>query len=166
MPAPGPTSLAQYGGALANYQGIGIVDPTTDTDASAFNQLKTDVAMMSLTVPVVRVLLTGTGAGGTPTLTLHSAQWGAIPAVAPVVARTSAGVYTLTWATTYLDQLGVSRPVALQYLDAPHVRFAATALAARAAITAANVITLYTLAADLVTATDIQTGTLVDVSAR
>lgn len=109
MTLPSRDSLSTFGGT----PGAGLVDfsppidPTTDLPAAGLNQALSDVAMMTRTA--VRAWARFTPAGtGTPVLVNHWALWGNSSGVAPVVARTTTGIYTVTWPATVTDDVTVS----------------------------------------------------------
>ena len=81
--------------------------------------------------------------------------------VAPVVARTAAGVYTITWAATYADELGVSHTVNLRYGHAHPVDNNNAMTWGKVAITSANVATLRTFDAAAAVALDTNVNLLV-----
>jgi hypothetical protein len=111
MTLPAVDSLALYGGALNNYRAP--VDPTTDRDAAAMNKALASIAMMSHTAPRAYAKISTAATTGTMVLLDHDAVWGDSPGVAPVLARTSQGIFTVTWPTTVVDELGVTHSVSL-----------------------------------------------------
>ncbi|GAC1540151.1 MAG: hypothetical protein NVS3B10_30310 [Polyangiales bacterium] len=111
MALPGnPSSIADYGLPPAGFVDylVAAVDPTTDQPAAAYNQSAADVASMTQT-PVKAWAVVALAGAGAPTLVSHNAMWGNAPGVAPTVARSSAGVWTVTWAATQTDPLAVVR---------------------------------------------------------
>ena len=66
-------------------------------------------------------------------------MWGSSSGVKPTLARTSAGVYTLTWPTTVTDQLGASHNVNLRWAKASCEDAAGFF---RAKVTSPNVVTV------------------------
>jgi hypothetical protein len=99
-----------------------------------------DVAMMSRVAAKAIVTMTTAGTG-TPTLNAHESQWGV--SVAPTIARTGVGVYTITWPATVTDQLGNTQALNLRFVAAisPGGAFAGNIL--QASVTAPNVVTVY-----------------------
>ena len=71
MPAPSPTSIATYGGALSDYV-VSVTDGTTDRAAAAMNQALCDLAMTTNVAPRAVVTLT-TANTLNPALTKHAA---------------------------------------------------------------------------------------------
>lgn len=113
MALPSPTDFAAYGGKLKNYT-AGIEDPTTDRDAKEVNQALSDLAMMTRMCPRAWCQFNASNA---PSIVSHDAVWGNATLLAPTVARTSAGVFTLTWPATVLDPLGEARSVNFRWGD-------------------------------------------------
>lgn len=97
--APEIPSLDTFGGTFVNADAV--VDPTTECDASFFNRLLAQVVMLSHTAP--KAWVSCTVSGGTVTIVDHDAVWGNTSAVKPTVARTGAGIFTVTWASSYSD---------------------------------------------------------------
>jgi hypothetical protein len=95
---------ATYGGAKSNYWPV--EDPTTDEDAAVRNLYAMNVAYMTGMCPRAWVRFTGAATTGAMILVAHQSLWGNAVGVAPTLARTSAGLYTITWPTTVTDQLG------------------------------------------------------------
>lgn len=109
---PGIDDLNSYGGVKSNYAPV--EDPTVDESADHRNLYAANVAAMTQTAP--RAICRFVGHGTTPTdpaSNVHFAVWGNGLSVKPTVARTGAGVYTITWPTTITDALGVSQSVNL-----------------------------------------------------
>jgi hypothetical protein len=153
MPLPDIDSLGTLGGALNDYSPV--IDPTTDRAAAAANSAYANNAAMTNTAirAWVRILPAGSG---TPTVVAHNANWGTGAAVAPVVARVSTGLYTITWPTTVNDAIPSGSPG----YASPHTLNAragwgqvdgATYYAVSVSMTSANVATvrIYTLSSGL-----------------
>lgn len=104
------SATGTFGAPFTNFHPV--EDPTTDMDAGAGNKLIADVAMMTHTVGRAWVRFAGlTLSGGPPdaiTVVDHDALWGSGTSVKPTVSHTATGVYVITWATTQVDELGVS----------------------------------------------------------
>lgn len=105
MTLPDADSLSTYGGPYANY-GIGPVDPTTDLDANLFNKVIANVAMMSRMVDRCEVAFVWNGS--TATVSSWEAMWKGVTTTAPTVARSSTGLFVITWPSTVQDELLVS----------------------------------------------------------
>lgn len=174
MAAPAPSSYdGDYGGEKQPFPQA--ADPTYDHLVAETNQAFNDLAMGTLTWATFRIVLTGAGTSA-PTIAAHTAQWGATDDVKPTVAYVGVGIYTLTWASEYLDQRGNLQPVNIRFLDQPHVRAlrgdgstVATKLIARLAITAANVVKIYVYEPTLTTLTNLSasnSGDLLELSGR
>lgn len=95
---PEVADLDTFGGAFVDADAV--VDPETEVAASYFNRLVAQAAMASHTLPRAWVRVT---AGSSPTVADHDAVWGNSDSVKPTVARSGAGVYTVTWASSYND---------------------------------------------------------------
>lgn len=114
MTCPDIDALATYGGALNNY--MPVTDPTTDRDATAANQAYASAAAMTHTSR--RCWARFVGSATTPTLQVtagHDSHWGSASGVKPTLARTGAGVVTLTWPATVTDELGVVHTLNLRW---------------------------------------------------
>jgi|GEM_PF-2208077 len=118
-----------------------VVDPETEVSATYLNRMTTQLAASAYTQhrAWARVSVTAT----VPTLEDHAAVWGDTPAVAPVVARTSAGIFTLTWPTS-VDDLQATPEAHSVNIRAVvgHSIDGASALVPRWTITSANVLTV------------------------
>ena len=129
---------ATFGGSKVNYAPV--EDVTTDEDAAVRNAYVADVAMMTPTA--IRGWVRFTASATAPVLVAHNANWGTGAGVAPVLARTGVGVFTITVPATVTDPLGNTHTVNLR--DAwVNARGAATFLFCGAVVTSANVITVY-----------------------
>lgn len=102
MTLPDADSLSTYGGPYANY-GVGPVDPTTDLDANLFNKMAATIAMASRMVDRCEVAFTWNGAS--LSLSSWEAVWKGKTVTAPVLARSAAGTYTVTFPTSVQDEL-------------------------------------------------------------
>lgn len=100
---------SDYGGPYQNAHQI--EDPTTDLGDVALNNALCSTAMMTHTAIRAWALFTGVAyTSGTVAVVPddHNAMWGSSSAVRPTVGETAAGIYTLTWAASQLDELGVA----------------------------------------------------------
>jgi hypothetical protein len=146
---PNAASLNNYGGALNDYSAP--VDSTTDRSATGVNPALGDVAQMTHTCPRLWARLTLKASGATPVLVAHDEMWNnTVPGnPAPTPARTSAGIFTLTYPSTTQDEIpanapGYSGPIALNLRAAwANDRGGAVWGEAKAVITAPNVVTIY-----------------------
>lgn len=111
MTAPDADSLATYGGARSNYGDLDSIDPSTDLGAAEFNLLACTAAMNSRMATRAEVVFTGHAT--TPVYTSHEAVWKGTTATAPTIARSGAGIFTATFPSTVLDELGVSHTLNL-----------------------------------------------------
>src|SRR5271169_4903419 len=110
---PESSSFDDFGGAKINYSDP--VDDTTDRDASEVNGVFCDVAMMSRAA--VRGWLRMTLSASTPTLastTSWNTTWKGSTSTPPVLARSTTGVFTITFPTTVNDENGDSHTVNIQ----------------------------------------------------
>ena len=78
-----------------------VQDPTTEVASAFFNRIRATLAALSHTSP--RAWCRVTVAAGVATLADHDAVWGNTLGVAPAIVRSSAGVYSVTWASSYSD---------------------------------------------------------------
>lgn len=141
MTLPDTDSLNTYGGELADYAPI--EDPTTDRSADAANMAFASVAMMTHTIP--RAIVQFAGHATTPTRTTHDAVWGNTSGVAPTIAKTGTGVYTVTWPSSVNDELGEAHTVSVRYPTGSAL--SSTAYHVQCVATSANVVTVYTFTA-------------------
>lgn len=115
MTAPDIDSIAVYGGVMADYANV--EDPTTDLAAAYFNKLSASVAAMTHTAP--RAVRRFVGNATTPTDPtsgfVHDSLWGSTSGVNPTIVRNGTGDYTITWATTQTDELGVTHSLNFRY---------------------------------------------------
>ena len=140
MTLPDVDSLSVYGGALNDY--FPVEDPSTDRAAAAANQGYASTAAATHTVgrAWVRFVTSAT----TPALTIvnsNDSVWGNAIGVLPVLARVSAGVFTVTWPATIIDELGATHTINLRRAEI--MAEGATLIPVQCSATAANVVTVY-----------------------
>lgn len=138
---PDTATLANdLGGAMVNYEPV--VDPTTDLDAGFDNNSRCNVAMMTHTA--IRSWATFTTAATTGALVLnaHDALWGNSLGVAPSLARTVAGTFTMTYPASVNDELGVAHTVNFR-MGLGQARSATAGYDIQVIPTSANVLTIY-----------------------
>lgn len=105
-----PSDIQTYGGEKVDADPI--EDPTTDLPASDWNQLINDVAQMTRTSPktILQFPTIGTEDNTTPSAT--KTQWGSGASYYPTsVARTGTGAYTITYPSTFTNELGDAETV-------------------------------------------------------
>ena len=102
MTAPDRDTIATYGGPYNDYAPT--IDPTVDASSAGFNPMLANVAMILNTAVRAWVRFQPQGTG-TPNLISHWAMWGTGAGVAPVIARTTTGTYTVTWPAVVQDQV-------------------------------------------------------------
>lgn len=148
MTLPDIDSLALFGGALNDFAPV--TDPTTDRPSggatgatSGSNVAYADVAMATWTQMRSWVQFTGAASTGAMVLVNHASLWGNGPSVAPTLARSGTGVYTITLPSTVQDQLLVSHTVNLRWAKATYVNAAGALMPADCSVSA-NVITIKT----------------------
>lgn len=146
---------------FVNYGGIPVTDPTTDQDAAAYNQLLADVAQMTRTAPRAIAQFVTAASTGAMSLVSHQAMWGSAPAVAPALARSAGGIFTVAWPTTVTDPLGITQTLNLKY-GIGCITGATYQQAPQVVISSANVATVNTFSGG--TANDI-VGTTITVFA-
>jgi hypothetical protein len=100
MALPDANTYSTLGGELNNYQSP--EDPTTDLDANADNEVRCDSAAASRMVGRAFVAFTGSD----QVVHQHDSVWGNDVSVLPVVGRSGAGVYTVTWPASVNDARG------------------------------------------------------------
>ncbi len=110
------TLTGTYGGPYV--QARSVEQPQQEVGDAALNQALNDIAMATHTLQRAWVRFAGlTLSGGPPdaiTVVDHDALWGSGTGVKPTVSHTAAGVYVITWATTQLDELGVSHTLSIK----------------------------------------------------
>jgi hypothetical protein len=133
------SSLNTYGGIRENYAPI--LNPSTDYDANQIDEANADVAACTRTVSRGRIKLTL--ASTTPGLILNDWEtvWKESTDTLPILARSSTGVFTITFPTSVVDVLGVVRSVNIRFSSVGNVE-GATGLAFTSP--SVNVITLRT----------------------
>ncbi len=136
---PDIDALASMGGALKNYANV--ADVTTDLDAEFDNRSRMQVAMMSHTAIRAWARVTLAATTGAMILVAHDAVWGNTAPVAPTPARTSSGLFTLTWPATVNDELARVHTVNFRCAFA-NSRDGTNGYILRAAPTAANILSL------------------------
>lgn len=113
MALPDVADLDLYGGAKENY--MPVEDHLTDEDADDRNEYVSDVAGMTQTACRAWCAFVGNATTPTdPASNVHGAVWGNSLSLKPTVARTGAGVYTVTWPTQITDALGTVRNINLR----------------------------------------------------
>ena len=137
-------TLANYGGPFLDA--FVAENPETDLSASEGNRAFEDTAQMTHTAVRAEVSFTTTVvAAPTTVVPTTNTVWGSGAGQLPTVAKTATGRYTVTYATTFADALGVNETVSFVR---PMVHAwganAADRLYARAITVASNVVTLVT----------------------
>ena len=141
MTFPSVDTLATYGGELQDYK-TAKVDATTDRSAAEGNKAFASVASMTHCAPKAIVQIQTAASTGAMVLVSWDAAWKANTITPPTLARSTTGVFTLTFATTFTDELGDTQTTSLRWALAQYAE--ATAYRAQAEVTSANVVTLYT----------------------
>lgn len=110
---PGVDSLSSYGGVKINDAPV--EDSSTDEDANHRNLYAANVA--GLTQTACRAIYRFKGKASSPpddaTANVHFNVWGNGVSVKATTARTTTGVFTLTYPSTVTDELGVTHSVNL-----------------------------------------------------
>lgn len=137
MTLPDIDSLDTLGGIKVNSHPV--EDPTTDLDADQDNIARADVAGMTHTAFRAFVRFTAATTTGALIRVAHDATWGNSSLVAPTLARSSTGTFTITYATTQTDELNESHTLNLRAAianarEATHLVYCAP--------TSANVVTV------------------------
>ena len=97
---PDTATVATFGGN-DHFDEDAVVNPEAEQAAADWDRTVTQVTQVGYTAD--RAWVYCIISGGVITLTAHGAVWGDSGAVAPAVVRTSAGLYTITWASAYND---------------------------------------------------------------
>lgn len=138
MTLPGIDDIDDLGGVKENEAPI--EDITRELDAAHINKLEANVAMATRTQPRAWARLTLAATTGAMVLESHMAVWGSASGDAPVVARSTTGVFTVTWPTDVEDELGVTHTTNLRAAWASVE--GATPYQHTETVTAANVVTI------------------------
>ncbi len=104
-------SLADYGSAKVDKKPS--ANATSTLAAAHYNRLAEDTAAMTRTNDRAVVSFVTIGAPGTVSVASYNSHWGSGASVQPALARSSQGVYTITFASTYTDGLSVVETVAM-----------------------------------------------------
>lgn len=139
MTFPSIDTIATYGGELTDY-GTSIVDATTDRAAADANKAYGSIAALTHCSP--QAIIQFTGHATTPVLVSWEAAWKTSSATAPTPAHTGTGVYTLTFPTTFVDELGDTQTTNFRWAIGQSL--SSTRYGVQCVVTAANVITVYT----------------------
>lgn len=141
MTFPSIDTIATYGGVLVDYK-TAKVDGTTDRAASEGNKAFGSVAAMSHCAPQAIVQFQTAATTGAMVLISWEAAWKTNSVTPPTLARSTTGVFTVTFPTTFTDELGDTQSTALRWGIAQYAE--ATAYRVQVDRTAANVFTVYT----------------------
>lgn len=141
-----PKTIADYGGP---YVDRGVKrDPSYQMGANQGNRFLVDTAQATRTVPRATVLFQLATSGSTidPANVTHTSVWGSGSTEKPTVARTGTGVYTVTWASSFDDEMPapntVTESVVFTFAEGqPNVR-GATDGRARVVSIISNVVTV------------------------
>ena len=132
---PSISDLASFGGPKSNLTQV--VDPVTDEDADDRNAAFANAAAVSHTLWRAWCSFYADNPPTDPVGTVHDAVWGGDVSVKPTVARTSAGLFTVTWPATITDLFAQSQSVSMRGSGAL-VNFAGTGGIVPHAITERN----------------------------
>lgn len=138
MLLPDTTDFASYGTLLQNASPI--ANPLTDIDAAKLNAIQADCSAMTGTAIRAWALVTLAATTNAMAIAAHGSNWGASLAVKPVPARTSIGLFTLTFPVSVTDALSVVHTLNLRAGPAPNV-MSSTLYFARIVSVVANVVT-------------------------
>jgi len=104
--------LADYGGPFEDA--LPVEDPETQLAADQYNRLAEDTAQ--LTRSGTRAILRfGTTTGAPPNVTSACSVWGNGDGQRPNIKRDGAGVYLVTYSTSFTDELGKEEEVFFSY---------------------------------------------------
>jgi len=107
-----PRTLSTYGAPYVD--GEVVQNPETQVGSDDFNRLCEDVAQMTRTSlrAAVRWLTIGTVDDVPSSQVWHKSLWGTGDLTKPTVSRTGAGLYTVTYDSSFNDGLGEAETVA------------------------------------------------------
>jgi hypothetical protein len=120
---PDRTLPGDYGLPFSDLDPMGVLDEETEQAASLYEAHAVDSSALTMVCPrAIAHVIVGTSPFFITSVADHTAVWGEAASVAPVVARNSAGNYTLTWdASGYPD---LNPTPERQNTRAPAFRFA------------------------------------------
>lgn len=116
-----PSSIQTYGGPFEDEAPV--MNPTTQQSAAQGNEVFRDVAQLTRTgFRAIVAFPTSAGAAGAidPSSVVAWSMWGDATAVKPVVEKTATGLYKVTYAPSYPDELGNMEPVSFVFAMASH----------------------------------------------
>jgi hypothetical protein len=149
MPLPASSTISNFDGDnKVNNQNIPPANQTLDWDNTKLGAAMSDVAGMDQTCPRVIVRMTLASTTGAMVLNSWRAVWQNVTSTAPVIARSTTGVYTITFPTMVSDEydssVGITNNIAVNLGYATIGIEGAEFYFATAAATSANVITVQT----------------------
>lgn len=101
-----PKVIDDYGGARVNAKPVS--NPKSQYAASSFNRAHEDLAQCTRTIiRAVASFITDPATDPNPANTQHRSVWGTAAPQKPVATRTGAGLYLLTYASSFDDGLGL-----------------------------------------------------------
>ena len=108
-----PRDLADYGGP--KIDAFPVSNPEAQVAADEWNREAEDLAQSTRTVPRAIVLFNTTAVAAPVTYAAsavsHRSVWGTGDATKPTVSKTATGLYTVAYAASYNDGLGVAETV-------------------------------------------------------
>lgn len=117
---PTPRTIDTYGGTFVDA--LPVEDATSEQSADYANRLHEDVAQLTRSALKCVVTFPTTTDAAPATVSAASvtclSQYGTGSSTKPVVAKTAAGVYTLTFAATYDDALSETDPFTITAANA------------------------------------------------
>ena len=112
-----PTDIDTYGGEFSNADAT--VDPSTDLDAAYWNLLAMHVGQMSHSTAKVILQFPTISSVANTTPSATRTHWGSGASYYPTtVARTATGAYTITYPSTFTNQLGDAETVSFWHAEA------------------------------------------------
>lgn len=136
---PTRTTRAAFGPTKRNAS-VGLVTPEYHAGATEINLDYWQTAGMSLAICRAWALVTWDGATSV-SITAAGEAWDPTAAAEPTVARSSAGVYTVTYDATYVDETDTA--VSTSLLAASATPQGSTARFATCAIGSSRIVTVY-----------------------
>lgn len=135
---PQSNSLSNFGGIKTDYSQI--VSVATDWSADNVNSAFGDVAAMSRTA--IRTFAQFITSATAPTLVNFDAVWKTNTPTLPVIVRTGAGIFTVTYPASVTDELGNAQSLNLRS-GVGNISSTSTFGFCNVVVSSSNVLTIY-----------------------
>lgn len=106
-----PKTHEDYGASINLADAEPVEDPTSELSADYYKPLAEDVAQLTRTSPKAIIFWTTKTSGAVGTAVRTRTQWGDGVGQLPTIARSGAGVYTLTYPSEMADGYGEDETV-------------------------------------------------------